>query len=113
MRTTILFSAMALAFGAVAAERVSSPDGRLVVDFDMANGGVPTYSVSFAGEQIVKPSKMGFVLADATRLDRDFSVVGVTRDSQDETWTPVWGENATIRNHYNSLTIDMAKPDTA
>ncbi len=110
MRTTILFSAMALAFGAVAAERVSSPDGRLVVDFDMANGGVPTYSVSFAGEQIVKPSKMGFVLADATRLDRDFSVVGVTRDSQDETWTPVWGENATIRNHYNSLTIDMAKP---
>lgn len=110
MKIALILPALALGLSMHAAEHVTSPDGRLVVDFDLASGGIPTYSVSFAGEQIVKPSHMGFLLADSTRLDRNFSVVNVARGSEDETWTPVWGENATIRNHYNSLTVDMTQP---
>lgn len=110
MKIALILPALALGLSMHAAEHVTSPDGRLVVDFDLASGGIPTYSVSFAVEQIVKPSHMGFLLADSTRLDRNFSVVNVARGSEDETWTPVWGENATIRNHYNSLTVDMTQP---
>lgn len=110
MKTT-LFTLAALAVGlSMQAQQVTSPDGRIVVDFLLNNEGTPCYSITFAGEQIVKPSGMGFVLADSTKLDRNFSVTNITRDSLDETWTPVWGENATIRNHYNSMTVDMAQP---
>lgn len=110
MKIALILSALAISFGLQAAEQVTSPDGRLVVDFDLSRGGIPTYSATFAGEQIIKPSHMGFVLADSTKLDRNFSIVNIARGSEDETWTPVWGENATIRNHYNSLTVDLAQP---
>ncbi len=110
MKIALILSALAISFGLQAAEQVTSPDGRLVVDFDLGRGGIPTYSATFAGEQIIKPSHMGFVLADSTKLDRNFSIVNIARGSEDETWTPVWGENATIRNHYNSLTVDLAQP---
>lgn len=111
MKIALLLPALALAFGLQAAEKVTSPDGRLVVDFGLDKAGTPTYSATFAGEQIVKTSKMGFVLADSTKLDRNFSIVNIARGSEDETWTPVWGENATIRNNYQSLTIDLAQPN--
>ncbi len=111
MKTPVLIlSAMALCLNMNAGEQVKSPDGRLVVDFDLAKGGIPTYCATFAGEQIVKPSHMGFILADSTKLDRNFAVTATSRGSEDDTWTPVWGENSTIRNHYNSLTVDMAQP---
>lgn len=110
MKLALFLPALAVSIGMQAAEQVSSPDGRTVVDFDLTGNGIPTYSVTFAGEQIVKPSHMGFILADSTRLDRNFSIVNVARGSEDEVWTPVWGENATIRNHYNSLTVDLKQP---
>lgn len=43
---------------------------------------------------------------------RDFEVADVKTDSLDYTWTPVWGEEDSIRCHYNELTISLKHKPT-
>lgn len=40
---------------------VSSPDGKLVVDFDKASSGAITYSVAYNGKVMLDPSPLGFI----------------------------------------------------
>ena len=37
----------------------------------------------------------------------DFSLIDIKRTTFDETWTPVWGEENQIRNHYNELAVTL------
>ena len=37
----------------------------------------------------------------------DFSLMDTKRTTFDETWTPVWGEENQIRNHYNELAVTL------
>ena len=85
---------------------VSSPDGKIQVTF-MLEDGVPYYAVSRSGQDIIKPSKLGFIFKDAEPLDQNLAVVESKLDSFDETWTQPWGEVKEIRNHYNELEIDL------
>ncbi|MBQ5647933.1 MAG: glycoside hydrolase family 97 N-terminal domain-containing protein, partial [Alistipes sp.] len=41
------------------AEQLASPDGNLVMTFHLAEGGKPTYSLSYKGKTVVKPSALG------------------------------------------------------
>ena len=93
-----------------AAETQTSPDGRVKVEFALTQSGEPTYAVTFDGEQIIKPSEMGFRLKDAADLDKGFKLVKMTHDSKDETWTPVWGENSTIIDNCNIMTVELTQP---
>ncbi len=85
---------------------VSSPDGRIQVTFVLEDG-VPYYAVSRSGEDIIKPSKLGFIFKDAEPLNQNLTVVESKLDSFDETWTQPWGEVEEIRNHYNELRVDL------
>ena len=40
------------------------------------------------------------------------TLVGEEKGSVDETWTPVWGENRTIRNHYNEMLVRLEQKST-
>ena len=42
--------------------KMASPDGELVLSFDLLKGGVPSYSVDFKGKQVVAPSRLGLTL---------------------------------------------------
>ena len=101
----------AFAFSAEATE-VASPNGSVKVDFTLENT-VPTYSVTYNGKAVINPSRMGFQLAKggADLLD-GFSVVEEKTSTFDETWSPVWGENKSIRNHYNELLVEMKQAST-
>ena len=47
----------ALLCGIVAiAQSITSPDGNLVVTFRLADGGVPTYTLTYKGKEVIKPS---------------------------------------------------------
>ena len=85
---------------------VSSPDGRIQVTFVLEDG-VPYYAVSRSGEDVIKPSKLGFIFKDAEPLNQNLTVVESKLDSLDETWTQPWGEVEEIRNHYNELRVDL------
>ena len=42
----------------------------------------------------------------------DFSVIDEKTSTFDETWTPVWGENKSIRNHYNDMLVELKQNST-
>ena len=86
-------------------ETLTSPDGKLELKAGITADGTPVYSLSHEGAAVVLPSRLGYALLDGKDLKDGFSLVGVSRDSFDETWEPVWGEEASIRNNYNELLL--------
>ncbi len=103
-------------------QEVQSPDGNITLKFSLADGGVPTYEMSYKGQAVVKPSRLGLELAKdkhaskglrETSLMDGFAQKAAKTSTFDETWKPVWGETATIRNHYNELAVDLEQPATS
>ena len=90
-----------------------SPDGQLELKFAVVDG-VPEYALDRAGKAVVLPSRLGYELLDRESLDGGFTLTGTAFDSFDETWEPVWGEEASIRNHYNELLVTLEqRPESA
>lgn len=88
---------------------VSSPDGRLSVDFKLEKGGIPAYSLAFDGKDVIKPSTLGFALTDGSDSFRSgFRVDSVSTTSFHEAWAPVWGETDSIDNTYNGMTVYLS-----
>ena len=86
---------------------LQSPSGDVKVAFKLNADGQPEYAVSFQGEEIIKPSTMGFELLDGSTIAKGFKIDKVTHSSADSYWVPVWGENDSIRDHYNAMTVAM------
>ncbi len=93
------------------AQTLSSPNGQLQVLFSI-DDGIPTYQLSYKGKTVIKPSKMGLELFDSPDLIHNFSIVDTQTSSFDETWTPVWGEESKIRNHYNEMAVTLQQENT-
>jgi hypothetical protein len=93
------------------AQTLSSPNGQLQVLFSV-DDGIPTYQLSYKGKTVIKPSKMGLELFDSTDLIHNFSIIDTQTSSFDETWTPVWGEESKIRNHYNEMAVTLQQENT-
>ena len=86
---------------------LSCPDGTLTLRFGLSDSGRPYYALKRGTEDVILPSALGFDLMDGTSLKEGFSVVSVAKDSLDESWTPVWGEEERIRNHYNEALVSL------
>jgi alpha-glucosidase len=116
------------AAGANLAERVTSPDGHIALELtqktDAAGKHALYYNVRYDGEPVIRDSLLELRLdnhlsesAMALPIDRharwfeNLRVTGVRRASHDSTWTPVMGERARIRDHYEALTVDLVKDD--
>ena len=109
------------------AQKLTSPDGSLVMNFSLNEKGCPTYDLTFKDKTVIKPSTLGLELKkedankktdfewterkDKDQLDKKanlmngFKIRNTRISSTDETWRPVWGEESVIRNHYNELDI--------
>ena len=93
-------------------ESIKSPDGRMEVRFELRDS-VPYYSLYRDGKAVVLPSKLGFELEWREDLAHAFVLKNVERSTFDETWQPVWGEEANIRNHYNEMLVTLEQPSGA
>lgn len=111
--SAIMLIAAAMTFVPATSEAATakSPGGSVRVDADVADG-VPVYSVTYKGKTVVAPSSLGLRLFDAPDLDGGFELTGTEESTFDETWAPVWGENDSIRNHYNELLLELLQPST-
>lgn len=110
-----------------------SPDRNLEMRFSMSDDGTPYYSLDYKGKHIILDSRLGFLLrgdlnvsevkVQGDKIDkvdkhpqidfyRDFEVADVKSDSLDYTWAPVWGEEDSIRCHYNELTVSLKHKPT-
>ena len=115
----MLLAALLMPLAALA-QTVTSPDGNVVLNFSLDNGR-PTYKLDYKGKAVVKPSHLGLELAknkhaskgmDETDLMDGFTIAKTDTSSFDETWKPVWGETATIRNNYKELAVTLNQPAT-
>jgi hypothetical protein len=110
------------------AQELKSPDEKFIMKFSLLSDGTPTYDLSYKGKLVVKTSKLGFEIKNnknstwdnisgtankkETSLLNDFIISETKTASFDETWKPVWGEDATIRNHYNEMAISLTQKET-
>ena len=90
------------------AESVNSPNGQLTLNVTLNKSGTPVYDLSYKGKVVIKPSKLGLELVnDSLSLMNGFTITEEKTSSYDNTWTPVWGEEKTIRNHYNEMAVTL------
>ena len=111
-----LLALLLLPMTAMATE-VKSPNGNIVLNFTVEDGR-PTYTLSYKGREVVRPSHLGLELAKDKHAslgmnERDL-MTGFTLDKEetssfDETWQPVWGETKDIRNHYNEYVATLSQ----
>ena len=112
-------------------QTLKSPDGNVEMTFQLTAEGTPQYALSYGDEKVILPSDLGFEFrgvlkaqklvynADGTisKVDREpsysfydgFAVESVETSTFDETWEPVWGEEAQIRNNYNELLVNLVQ----
>lgn len=128
--TTLAITAVSLTG---ATEKLSSPDGHLKMEFSIDAKGSPKYSLKRENAYIIHPSLLGFELRgalNAVELDfsgekitkkdakpsqslyEGFEIINTAKDSLDEVWTPIWGEESQIRNNYNEMTVSLVQKET-
>ena len=106
-KTAMIILAMACCASVTQAkETQTSPNGNVAVKFDVV-GGIPYYAVEYKDQPVINPSRLGLELISDYSLTDNFSIVNVNHSTFDETWTPVWGETSTIRNHYNEMEVQL------
>ena len=111
---------------------LTSPDGKMKMEFLLTADGTPQYSLSYDGVQVVLPSALGFELRGTVKASKlifgdkvgkvderapyslhdGFELTGTSTDTFDESWRPVWGEESVISNHYNELLVNLTQKET-
>ena len=91
---------------------VASPDEKIKVAFNIDNDGAMYYNVRVNDNIFIDDSQLGFEAKDGLNLNDAFEIIDVNFSSKDKTWTQIWGENKTIRNHYNEMAIDLINEDS-
>ena len=115
----ILFWAVAIV--GYAAEALQSPDGKYNFVFEQKDGRL-TYRLDYAAKQVIEEgelgvnidnhlveSAMGIPVDNSNVWTNGMEVTSVDRRSEDNTWKPVYGEYAQIRDRYNEMTIHLLK----
>jgi hypothetical protein len=95
------------------AQQLKSPEGKFVMEFSLQSDGTPSYNLKYKNKAVIKSSKLGLELKnDKKSLLNDFTVIDTKTATFDENWKPVWGEVASIRNHYNELAVTLNQKGT-
>ena len=109
-----LFTLIGLCCMSVAAmaQTLTSPNGNLVMDFHLSAEKTPVYSLKYKGKDVIKESKMGFVLNPSYDLSKNFNIVTTKEDTSDTTWETVWGQNKEVRDNHKELFVAMQQKKT-
>ena len=86
---------------------VNSPNGDNQIRFALSTEGSPRYAVSHGGQEVILPSALGFEFQGQPALVSGMEVTSWEVSESDETWEMPWGEQRSVRNHYNELTVDL------
>lgn len=98
---------LVLLCGCTSKTEVSSPSGNIKWSLNLDEKGAMSYQVAVHGRPFILPSDMGFEEKSGLNLKDGFQVVGTVFDSRDEIWTQPWGENKSIRSHYNEMAVNL------
>lgn len=105
----MLVALCALPLHAAEIGRVASPDGRIVVTLATDNNGHATYAVARAGVPVLTDSRLGFLFADAPKLERNLLAGTPVTRTADATWEQPWGERRFVRDLYAELRVPLTE----
>jgi alpha-glucosidase len=109
----LLFGVLLMVFTpAVYADSVAeyaSPDGSIKVSVEINGEGSPGYKIIRNGKEIVGESRLGFILTDAPKIQRNMQFISKETRSSDSKWDQPWGEWKTIRDHFNELRVRLSE----
>ena len=89
------------------AQSIQSPSGKMTVTFKLSGSGQPTYSINYKDKAVILESVLGIKLKEKPDLDAKFEIITSKTATFNESWKPVLGEQSTIVNHYNELTVSL------
>ncbi|OJW76033.1 MAG: alpha-glucosidase [Spirosoma sp. 48-14] len=92
---------------------LSSPDKAIQLSVQATEAGNVTYRISYKGKKAMEPSGVGFVLSKPQVSLTQFTLSAIDSSTHDDTWKPVWGEVAQIRNHYKELALTLTDKGTS
>lgn len=92
---------------------VKSPKGDISVTFSVSKKGQPMYLVHHKNNLVIDTSYMSFDFKEIPSLKDNFKIVSTTTSTFDENWEMPWGEQTTVRNHYNELIINLEEKQDA
>ncbi|MFJ8488675.1 glycoside hydrolase family 97 catalytic domain-containing protein [Streptomyces sp. NPDC094038] len=97
------FGTAQVAHAADSSITATSPDGKNTITMSLT-GGVLSWSVKRSATTVLNNSVLGLTLSDGTSLGTgNVSVTKYQHWTRDSTWTPVFGRNSTIRDHYQEM----------
>src|SRR5262245_483651 len=95
---------------------IESPNQNIRIVFGLYESAdkkaVPSYSVSYRGQELVRQASMGIDLATGGSLDKNFKVVKVARSQGDKTYTVFPGKTSKARDHYREAVITLEERST-
>ncbi len=109
----IIFVVFALiwALGCTTAEQtvfnLSSPSGNIDLEFFLEPDGSPNYLVKYKDNLTIDTSKISFEFKEQTALRDGFKVISFASRTFSEEWEMPWGEQKTVKNHYNEIIIKL------
>ncbi|MDC8754301.1 glycoside hydrolase family 97 protein [Erythrobacter sp. sf7] len=108
-KSWIALAAIAWAAAPAHAESLTlaSPDGKIAVTVSDDNGQA-TYAVSYDGETVIAPSKLGMLFADHHGFERGLEIAGSVSVANDTAWEQPWGERRLVRDQHNELAVTFA-----
>ncbi len=86
---------------------IASPDGTIVLSFELDDDGAPFYAVQFKNETVIDTSYLGFEFLDKDPLKANFTILNTITNEVNETWEMPWGEQLNVENHYKELKIEL------
>ncbi|MBC2605470.1 glycoside hydrolase family 97 protein [Pelagicoccus albus] len=110
-----LFPLFGLLAASISANELHSPDGGISLQYDTDESGSLHYELAFQDQTIIDASMLGFEVridGEAKNLSEGFEILKVVEGQSDETWTPVWGEESEIRNHYTEQLVSLQQKDS-
>jgi glucan 1,4-alpha-glucosidase len=111
MKKIRFFSVLLIGYISLA-QNVTSPSKELSLDFSLDASGKPNYIVNYKDRPVVSRSNLGLLLKDGTDFTSGFTIENTESSTFDETWQPVLGEQSSIRNQYNQLTVQLVQRAT-
>jgi hypothetical protein len=103
---------LVLAMNSLHAQNIQSPSKKITLDFKLVGNGQPSYSVNYKNKPVILESTLGIKLKEKPALDANFEIETSKKSTFNETWKPVLGEQAIIKNNYNELIISLIQKET-
>lgn len=107
-------------------QKLKSPDGAYEFTFYQkeikGTDKQMYYTLSYKGKPVVLESELGVLIENQTFESalavpndtckiwgENLKFTGIQSNTKDETWKPVYGENATVRDNYNEMVLSFRK----